>query len=69
MENAFAYSRKVFTLSLHKCEEGFFPGTGTLNEVGLGNGRLYTCNVPLKDGTRDETFVNTFVVVKSSERQ
>ena len=33
MENAFAYSRKVFTLSLHKCEEGFFPGTGTLNEV------------------------------------
>ncbi len=34
VENAFAFTQKVFTFSLHKFEEGFFPGSGSL-QVGL----------------------------------
>lgn len=60
VENAFAFSRKVFTLSIHKCEEGYFPGTGSVNDIGLGGGRFYTCNVPLKDGASDQTFITIF---------
>lgn len=60
VENAFAYSQKVLTLSLHKCEEGYFPGTGFVDQVGLGKGRYYACNVPLRDGASDAAFVATF---------
>jgi len=60
VENAFAYSKKVFTLSIHKYEEGYFPGTGSLADVGLGSGRYYTCNVPLKDGASDATYFKVF---------
>ncbi|KZS14791.1 Histone deacetylase 8 [Daphnia magna] len=63
VENAFAYSRKVFTLSLHKYEEGYFPGTGAVQDVGLGQGRNYSCNVPLRDGACDETFIHVFQTV------
>jgi acetoin utilization deacetylase AcuC-like enzyme len=64
VENAFAYSRKVFTLSLHKHEEGYFPGTGAVNDTGFGKGRNYSCNVPLKDGACDETFIHVFQTYK-----
>jgi acetoin utilization deacetylase AcuC-like enzyme len=30
VENAFAFSKNVFSLSLHKFEKGFFPGTGSI---------------------------------------
>ncbi|KAI9559333.1 putative histone deacetylase 8-like [Daphnia sinensis] len=63
VENAFVYSRKVFTLSLHKYEEGYFPGTGAVQDVGLGQGRNYSCNVPLRDGACDETFIHVFQTV------
>ena len=64
VENAFAYSRKVFTLSLHKHEEGYFPGTGAVNDTGFGKGRNYSCNVPLRDGACDETFIHVFQTYK-----
>lgn len=60
VENAFAYSKKVFTLSIHKCEEGYFPGTGSISEIGLGSGRYYTCNIPLRDGASDATYIKVF---------
>lgn len=60
VENAFAYSRKVFTLSLHKYEEGYFPGTGAVRDIGIGQGRNYSCNVPLRDGAGNETFIHVF---------
>ena len=33
VENAFLYSSKVFTLSIHHYEDGYFPGTGTAEVV------------------------------------
>ena len=60
VENAFSFTKKVFTLSLHLKEAGFFPGTGSLNDIGFGQGKFYACNVPLKEGTSDQTFNRVF---------
>jgi acetoin utilization deacetylase AcuC-like enzyme len=35
----------------------FYPGTGSLREVGEGKGRGYTVNLPLPDGTGDADLV------------
>lgn len=57
VEDAFAHTDKVFTLSFHKYETGFFPGTGSLHDRGYGKGKNYTLNIPLKDGIRDENYI------------
>lgn len=60
VENAYNFSRKVLTLSFHKYETGFYPGTGSIDDVGIGNGKYYTINVPLKEGLRDMDFCYLF---------
>ena len=60
VENAFAFTPHVLTLSVHKYEPGFYPGSGKLLDVGFGQGRYYTVNVPLKDGVRDDKYVTLF---------
>ncbi|XP_026293835.1 histone deacetylase 8-like isoform X2 [Frankliniella occidentalis] len=66
VENAFAFSRNVLTFSLHKYEAGFYPGSGAITDVGRGNGRFYSVNVPLHDGIRDEPYFKIFDRVSSS---
>ena len=60
MENAFLFSPKVFTLSLHLKEAGFYPGSGDLGDIGLGKGRGFCMNLPLLEGVSDETYVEIF---------
>jgi histone deacetylase HOS1 len=51
VENAFRYSNKVITCSIHRHEVGFFPGTGE-NCIGQG-----VVNIPTKRGLSDETLM------------
>lgn len=60
VENAFAFSQNVLTLSLHKYEVGYFPGSGAITDIGRGNGKFYSINVPLQDGIRDELYSTVF---------
>lgn len=60
VENAFAFTPNVLTFSLHKYELGFYPGSGAITDVGRGNGKFYSVNVPLKDGIRDESYSKIF---------
>ena len=60
VENAFLFSRKVFTLSLHQHEVGFFPGTGQASDVRKGKGRYYSINMPYKPGITDKQFIYLF---------
>ena len=53
-------THSVFTLSFHKYGESFFPGTGSLNDIGEQMGRYYALNVPLKDGVDDACFHSLF---------
>lgn len=48
------------TLSIHKYADNFFPETGKLDDDGLGQGKHFCINVPLKDGIDDNTYVSLF---------
>ena len=60
VEEAFSSTDKVVTFSLHKCEPGFFPGTGHLGDVGTGRGRYHSVNVPLAEGVTDQMYRQVF---------
>ncbi|XP_030636494.1 histone deacetylase 8 isoform X2 [Chanos chanos] len=63
VEDAFSFTSKVMTVSLHKFSPGFFPGTGDVSDTGLGKGRGYAVNVPLEDGIRDDRYLQVFTSV------
>ena len=58
VEEAFMGTPKVMTFSVHKYEPGFFPGTGSISDQGIGRGRGYVLNLPLKEGIADESFIS-----------
>jgi acetoin utilization protein AcuC len=56
----------VLKVSLHMYHRGFFPGTGSAEEIGEGEAKGLTLNVPLPPGTGDDAYLEAFreVVVK-----
>ncbi|RTG87963.1 histone deacetylase 8 [Schistosoma bovis] len=68
VEEAFWYSPRVVTFSVHHASPGFFPGTGTWNMVdndklpiflnGAGRGRFSAFNLPLEEGINDLDWSN-----------
>lgn len=53
VEEAFLASNRVFTLSLHRFGDSFFPGTGSATDIGLERGRWFAMNIPLWEGVED----------------
>jgi len=47
------------TVSFHKYGE-YFPGTGELRDVGLGKGKYYSLNFPMRDGISDDNYKYVF---------
>lgn len=64
VEEAFYSTDRVMTASFHKFG-GFFPGTGAVSDTGVGRGKSYAVNFPLKDGIDDESYREIFVPVMS----
>ncbi|KAG9008601.1 histone deacetylase [Tulasnella sp. JGI-2019a] len=60
VEQAFYHSNRVMTVSFHKYNGDFFPGTGKLEDNGTGLGKYFSLNVPLQDGVDDESYVTLF---------
>lgn len=60
VQEAFYATDRVMTLSFHKYNGEYFPGTGSLDEVGTGHGKHYSLNVPLHDGIEDDAYVRLF---------
>eukprot|EP00758_Cryptobia_borreli_P003123 Tbor_TRINITY_DN3544_c0_g1::TRINITY_DN3544_c0_g1_i1::g.2943::m.2943/K06067/HDAC1_2; histone deacetylase 1/2 len=61
VEEAFVATDRVFTLSLHKFGDQFFPGTGSSGDIGIGEKALYTVmNIPLFDGISDFHYTEIF---------
>ncbi|XBH83798.1 hypothetical protein VPH35_072132 [Triticum aestivum] len=60
VEKAFVDSNQVMTLSFHQYESQFFPGTGSIDDVGEGAGRYHALNVPLKKGMDDQGYHELF---------
>jgi histone deacetylase 1/2 len=64
---AFFTTDRVMTVSFHKYGS-FFPGTGSLHEVGYGRGKHYSLNVPLKAGIDDESYHSLFKPIMAKVR-
>ncbi|EGV63143.1 histone deacetylase [Yamadazyma tenuis] len=60
VQEAFYTSDRVMTVSFHKYNGEFFPGTGAMDERGIGRGKNYAINVPLKDGIDDDSYIRLF---------
>ncbi|EFP80528.1 histone deacetylase 1/2 [Puccinia graminis f. sp. tritici CRL 75-36-700-3] len=59
VEEAFYTTDRVMTCSFHKFGD-FFPGTGHVGDRGIGKGKGYAVNVPLKTGIDDDTYRSIF---------
>jgi acetoin utilization deacetylase AcuC-like enzyme len=57
---AFSFTHRVLTLSIHRHEPGFFPGTGGVQDIGFGRGRFHAANLPLREGVDDAMFTHVF---------
>lgn len=68
VEEAFYSTDRVMCVSFHKYGE-YFPGTGELRDIGVGNGKYYSVNCPLRDGIDDESYKSIFepVIAKVME--
>ena len=65
VEEAFYTTDRVMTVSFHKYGE-YFPGTGELRDIGVGQGKNYSVNFPLRDGIDDKSYKDIFEpVIKS----
>ncbi|KAL6056614.1 Histone deacetylase 8 [Balamuthia mandrillaris] len=60
VEEAFYCTDKVLTLSFHHHSAGYFPGTGSLDDIGNGRGKYYSLNIPLKEGLTSDRYVQLF---------
>lgn len=61
VDNAFAYTKRVFTVSFHQYEAGFFPGSGNINDCGFGQGKGYCVNFPYKMNICGSLYVRYFI--------
>ena len=58
IQDAFYCSDRVFTFSIHRYEErGFWPNSGALSEEGIGKGRFFNFNAPLREGMKGKAFL------------
>lgn len=64
VEEAFYTTDRVMTVSLHKYGD-YFPGTGSLQDVGALKGKYYAANVPLRSGIDDASYLSVFKPVIS----
>lgn len=39
---------------------GFYPGSGSVDDIGPETAKYYTLNVPLLDGISDQNYIFTF---------
>ncbi|KAF9437413.1 Histone deacetylase 8 [Entomortierella beljakovae] len=58
VENAFQFSDKVLTVSIHHYAEGFYPGTGS--GISTSSRTKAAVNVPLKSGLSEATLLKIF---------
>ncbi|KAJ2858368.1 Histone deacetylase 8 [Coemansia erecta] len=65
VQDAFTYSDKVMTLSIHHYACGFYPNTGGSTVEGKGRGARHSVNIPLDRGASDSSFLRAFSAVAS----
>ena len=59
-QHAFYDRKDVMTISTHQTGRTIFPGTGYVDEIGTGDGKGYSVNLPLEPGTYDDAYMRAF---------
>ena len=67
-QDAFYDDPSVLFISTHQFP--FYPGSGAVNEVGIGAGEGFTLNIPLPSGCADAEYLQVFqeIIVPAAER-
>jgi acetoin utilization deacetylase AcuC-like enzyme len=60
-QHSFYSDPRILYFSTHQYP--YYPGTGSLQEIGHGRGEGYTINVPLRGGAGDASFVKIFLKI------
>jgi len=60
VQKAFYTTDKVLTISIHETGRMLFPGTGFEKEIGKGEGKGYSVNIPMPPSSDDELFLYAF---------
>ena len=63
VQAAFYDTDQVLTISLHESGRFLFPGTGFVEEIGVGKGQGYAVNLPFPPGTDDALFSEGFTAI------
>jgi acetoin utilization protein AcuC len=63
VQAAFYDTDQVLTISLHESGQFLFPGTGFVEDIGVGKGRGYAVNLPFPPGTDDVLFSEGFMAI------
>ncbi|CAD6193945.1 unnamed protein product [Caenorhabditis auriculariae] len=65
VQEAFNNTDRVMTVSFHRYGN-FFPGTGSLYDLGFDKGKYFAVNVPFAEGIEDDSYLRTFKPVISA---
>jgi len=57
VQRAFESEPRVMTISFHESGDYLYPGTGHVDELGHGDARGTSINVPLEPGTADDSYI------------
>jgi acetoin utilization protein AcuC len=60
VQAAFYHTDQVLTISLHQSGQTLFPGTGFPDEIGAGEGRGYSINLPFAPYSGDQVYLWAF---------
>jgi acetoin utilization protein AcuC len=60
VQDAFYDSSEVLTISMHETGKEIFPGTGFEDEIGVGDGKGYSVNIPFPPETYNEIYLSCF---------
>src|SRR5262249_17589661 len=63
VQHAFYRDPDVLTISTHERGDRLFPGTGFVPEIGEGDGRGFSVNLPLQPFTDDTVYQPAFAAV------
>ena len=58
-QHIFEHRSDVFVLNVHQ-GGGFYPGTGDASEMGLGDGKGFTLNVPVSASITEDEYIELF---------
>ena len=59
-QTAFYNRDDIMTISMHESGKTLFPGTGMVDEIGIGKGKGFSVNLPLPVGTYDDIYYQAF---------